>query len=321
MEAVRNGDFSDGYIPGDFSTSETYSTLAQVNPDSENEACNWSSSGQFYISSNDVPSACGGKWGARWVGTPFNPDYGTSGIDGPSDVVMYVDPGTTSPKLWEQTVNVIGGERYYFSFWYVPINAGFTDGSFVMSVDDAALTINPGETRSFQDTIITPVVNADNEFVRNADGSIKKDIAIGTITWTQLNAVYDVPAGTSSLKLTIGATGVMISGYELAMDKISFINGCDNLVSANRALFDEANYNLCTSGGSVDLTAKYEGDPDLSNNTYTWYKDGSEVGAGSLTLNNITSTGDYVICVDDNDNGCPVTTTIQVIEDMSGSFS
>ena len=76
QEAVRNGDFNAGFIPGDFRTGHTNAGSIVdgfIGEEDHISGCNWVTGGQYYISTNEVSYSCG--W-ANYVGTPFNPDYG-----------------------------------------------------------------------------------------------------------------------------------------------------------------------------------------------------------------------------------------------------
>ncbi|HEY8402459.1 MAG TPA: PKD-like domain-containing protein, partial [Cytophagaceae bacterium] len=134
----------------------------------------------------------------------------------------------------------------------------------------------------------------------------------GTYTRVQLSIEVDVSQTSCS------------SGGDFAFDDISFINGCQNLTSLRVPTFPSDTLNLCTTSGSLNLTATYTGDPNPSNNIITWYKGSTspqaEIATGTLTLNNITEPDIYRICITDPDNtpgNCPVSATVVVQKQLN----
>lgn len=314
LEAVRNGDFDAGYIPGDFNSDHTNASSIVDNLIGDTivlSGCNWATGNQYYISSNDVVYSC--EW-KTYTGTPFNPDYGRSGLDGDSDVIMYVDPSAENDaKVWEQTVTVQPNQIYYYSFWYLTINnPPIADNNFNMKVDGVNQPRQTGITKTVIVARTVTRVDAFGNFVTDVNGNLVYDTITAPVTWTQTIAQYTTLPGQTSATIGIHTTGVDIPGYEFALDNISFINSCQNLGTNAKPIFTADTINFCASSSiPIDISTTYADNAITMNNTYSWYKDGIlQKEQNALTYTGANSIGVYTICVEDPDNGCPVAANV-----------
>src|SRR6478609_462224 len=142
QEAVVNGNFEQGYVPGQFNTDEVYlydpsnsamSTLVDAIKAGGTGSCAWTSATHFVIDKYFGPFSCSG---ISYDGHPFisegNGRYDhTYGVGGTGKYLM-IDGQLGAPtglgwKLWEQTIPVYANEMYYFTAWFInltPLSTG-----------------------------------------------------------------------------------------------------------------------------------------------------------------------------------------------------
>ena len=320
-ESIRNGDFNDGYIPGDFNSELQYAQ-SDIDARLSSGQCFYQTGGRYYVSDNNQVYVCEGT---AKQGTSFTPDFTTYGIDGSGDVLLFVDPSTGSPEIFGQTVTVFPNQTYYFSFWFNSINPPVP--YFGATIDGENVSLSATNSVSFDVDLVRVRLNSDGTRIEGPNGETLRDTTNTTVQWIQYSGSW-----TSSTKTTVdvelrpyndaGLTqGVPLSGVDFALDKFSLINSCQNVYGANAYVIDfeePDTVNLCEIGGEITL------DPHIplsqqNNATITWFEgEGSsptQLSAGNFTQV-INSPGHYSVCVDDPDNACNQVENIVVIEDV-----
>ncbi len=320
-EAIRNGDFNNGYIPGDFNSDLVY---AQADIDAKLSAnqCFYQTGGRYYVSDNNQIYVCEGT---AKQGTSFTPDFKTYGIDGSDDVLLFVDPSTGSPEIFGQTVNVFPNQTYYFSFWFNSINAPVP--YFGATIDGQNVPLTPTNSVSFDVELVRVRLNPDGTRIEGPNGETLRDTTITTVEWIQYSGSWTSGASTTvdvELRPYNDAAltqGVPLSGVDFALDKFSLINSCQNVFGANAYVIDlnePDTVNLCEIGGEITLNPNIPSGQE-NNATIRWYKgegnNPSEISEGNLNQV-VNSPGFYSVCVDDPDNACNQVDNIVVIEDI-----
>ncbi|MEY3411502.1 MAG: hypothetical protein RIQ70_188, partial [Bacteroidota bacterium] len=304
-EAVINGDFNQGNTG--FTTSASYI----LNPASKSTEWNCADSWDGYwvgnFESTNMP--CATK--VKYFGTQMGPTWNILGIDGSSDNVMFLDPPTgTDVKLWEQNVTILPNQNYFFTFWVASVSAPLK--SFQLTVNGTKLTTTQGPSKTF-------AVQGRTFDGYDAQGYAKYIYGTISTTWQQYVATWtSTSATTASISIIQPGIATSTQGNDFIIDKISFINGCQNVSTKSKPIFASDTVNICASTvNSVNLSASYvePSGGNSGNNTYSWYLNGSTTpitGQTSLNYNGVTVAGSYRICVDDPDNGCPVSATVVV---------
>lgn len=318
VEAVRNGDFEDGYLPLGGAT-DFYSDMKFVGDQKSGtgagtcNCCKYGIGDGYAVARADTFTCAGTNFKGN---TPWGIDYGgdknfkdhTPGKNG-SGYALLVDLNTQtiSPKTgglpiaWEQTVDVYPSESYFFSAWV----ANFSTGT----EPEMQVTIIPenGGVVDVANTVVLPVNGA----------------TTGLMNWSQMtaswipNQIYD--------KVTVRFEFVNIaggaSGLDVAIDDISFINSCQNIAGSNAYVADFGfpdTLNICSTTGTVILDPKAPLN-QRANASVSWYKgEGNPqtefaTGTWSETVDQL---GTYRVCIDDPDNGCPVSDQVVIIEKM-----
>ena len=320
-ESIRNGDFNDGYVPGDFDSDLTYAQ-ADIDARLAGGSCFYQTGGRYYVSDNNQVYRCEGT---NHQGTSFTPDFKTYGIDGSGDKLLFVDPSTGNPEIFGQTVNVFPNQTYHFSFWFSAINPPIP--FFGATIDGQNVALSPTNTVSFTTELVRVRLNANGTRITDEDGNTIRDTSDINVQWVQYSGSW-----TSSTQTTVDVAlkpysdaaltqGVPLSGVDFVLDKFSLINSCQNVYGANAYVIDferPDTINLCDVGGEILL------DPNIpagqeNNVTITWFEGAgnnpTQIDAGVLTKT-ISSPGYYSVCVDDPDNACNQVDNILVIEEV-----
>lgn len=320
LEAVVNGNFEQGYVPGQFTTDEIYlyhpsnsamSTLVDAVKAGGTGSCAWTSATHFEIDKYFGPFSCSGL---AYDGHPFltegNGRYDhTYGIGGTGKYMM-IDGQTGTPtglgwKLWEQTIPVYANEMYYFSAWFINLTPLSTAGDRV-------------DLRF----VVTPL---------NAGGTpITAPVQLGTAyspleasrgnNWEQVYQQYTPPIGTVTVRLGIYNQGGAVNGNDVGIDDISFMNGCSSILSLSipPAPTLPATLNTCDYSGTITLNSNV-GTNAGAGRTFTWF---SGTGATQVQLNGINDVvnntysipavaGTYRVCVYQA-GGCAKSATVVI---------
>ena len=224
QEAIRNGDFNDGYIPGDFDSDLTYAQSA-IDAKLAANSCFYATGGHYYVSDNNQIFECEGS---AHQGTSFTPDFATYGIDGSSDKLLFVDPSTGSPEIFGQTVTVLPNQNYYFSFWFNAINPPVP--YFGATIDGQNVPLTATNNVSYTVELVRVRLNPDGTRIEGPNGETLRDTSDVVVQWVQYSGV-----GTSGTQTTVDVElkpysdvaltqGVPLSGVDFALDKFSLIN-------------------------------------------------------------------------------------------------
>lgn len=318
VEAVRNGDFEDGYLPNGGAT-DFYSDMNFIGDQKSGggpngcNCCKYGMGDGYAVARADTFTCANTTfqgnthWGINYGGDKGFKDH-TAGKNGDGYALLVdLHTKTVSPKTgglpiaWEQTVDVYPSESYFFSAWV----ANFSTGT----EPEMQVTIIPenGGVVDVANTVVLPV-----------NGETK-----GLMNWSQMSAswipnqIYD--------KVTVRFEFVNVaggfSGLDVAIDDISFINSCQNITGNNAYVADFGfpdTLNICSTTGEVVL------DPQAplnqrANASISWYKGTGNpqtefaTGTWSETVDEL---GTYRVCIDDPDNGCPVSDQVVIIEEM-----
>jgi hypothetical protein len=330
VQAVRNGTFDAGYIAGDINSSQTYGETA-IAAALAGGSCHYATGNKYYISNSEEIYTCEGT---TKQGTRFSPDLTTIGRGGSSDVIMYVDPvATTGPILWEQNVSVFSGQTYYFSFWANQITT--PDVAYKAFVNGTQIALSPGTTQTTTVTLSRVQLDGSGNPVIDASGNYVRVNTTQTVTWTQYNATWPSGVATSATLTIKGydkASGGAVAsfGSDLALDDISFINSCQNLVTAATVTPNIAptpGLNICTTNGSISLNS---GVTAGGTKKFYWYQ---ATGASTQTLLNtpnnsantysISAPGTYRVCIEDPAIAgfCAATDEIIVTNTLTGALN
>ena len=319
-ESVRNGDFSQGNIPGDF-YSDLFDADSIVNLMISGNLCHMSTGGKYYVGNNQDVYECNGT---IRQGTKFSPDWGTFGMTGSADNMMFVDAVGGSPVVWGQTVDVFENQVYTISFW---INIIYSPEPFIgATINGVNVPLNKSNQIELTGEMIRVRIE-NGQVITDANGVGIRDTTIGTANWIQYTgewtsndtAMAEIklrPYGDANLSTP---TGMM--GYDFALDNISLINSCQNIHGANAYVIDfnlMDTINLCETGGEIELNPHIPLGEE-SNASVTWYigqgNDATLIDSGSFSKT-ITSPGYYTVNVDDPDNACVQGKSIVVVEDI-----
>ena len=331
-EAVRNGDFEAGYLPGGTisipETSHTYTTGGIFDFESDlgyagewkdpSDPCEYGMPDLYGIGRVEKTTnpGCGTALGTdvivygMYANASLYKDHTTGTSEGFSMFVDFNHAGGFE-KVWAQTVDVYGSQRYYFSSWFAQYSVG------PQSIPTLRFRVE-----SF-----------------DATGSLIETSTVGiapisppSMSWQQFNGSYDTPPNAVTAKLFIECqpTG-QSSQDDFMIDDISFINSCQNISSqVDYTLdFDKDEVNFCDIGGEyVAQVLKNNGTPLTSTGKLiTWYEgtDDPQTEISSWANNpspTITNPGKYRVCVVDAANGgCTVGSTVVVKEDLNLNVS
>ncbi|MCP4522164.1 MAG: hypothetical protein GY827_10810, partial [Cytophagales bacterium] len=327
VEAVRNGDFELGYLPGstigaqipshtftpggplDFESDLNYSGewKAPGNP------CLWGMANQYGVGRvENTTNPCGGGNAivyGRYANANLYKDHTLGTNKGFAMIIDYAG-GSGYSTAWAQTVDVFPSQLYYFSAWFAQYGGNQTPPTLRFRVE-----------------------------AYDAGGALIETQTVGTapvappaMTWQQFNGTYSTPANAVTAKVFIECqpTGQSNSD-DFMIDDISFINGCQNIESQVQYTidFDKDVTTLCYENGSYNAQILRDNGTNLgAGTTVQWYQgDGTTqtelTGEANNTALAITSPGTYRACVTDgaNNGGCTVNATVVVTDTMSTSLA
>jgi hypothetical protein len=328
VNSVINGDFESGYIasgPGSFTTDQIYvydpSNAAEAakmdaviaNPSGTPVIpCAWASDGKFHIASYYGPFTCDG--GAH-NGHPFLSETDgrydhTQGVGGTGKYLMIdskdgplIGLGIT---LWEQDVSVVANENYYFSAWFMNFSP-VSNGANRVALRFVVEAFNSGGTSlgvSQLGAVFSP-----------ADASRGNN-------WEQAYRNWVAPVGAVTARLGLyNQTANVITGNDVAIDDISFTNGCQDIVGNIPPPPDMGpDINICATNGTITLASNVVTNAGAGR-TFTWYSGTgatqTQIVAPSTSANthNITTPGTYRVCVFEATGGaCAKSSTIVITE-------
>lgn len=319
VEAVRNGNFELGYLPGpnitgpavsgtkhtsiaggsfDFSSSLNYGGYWNGN----SAVCQYSLADGYGVGRVENPVCLNGASGIVYgqYANSINYKDHTTGTN--KGFALFLDFNTSSngayKKAWAQTVDIFASQKYYFSAWFTQYGSNF---------------VSPLRFR----------VEA-----LNASGTVIDNMVVGTGTSTQawiynqFWGTYNTPASAVKCNLYIEtiATG-QVQAEDFIIDDISFINSCQNIAGNIKPVFSSDTVNICASQtGTLSLNATYTGDINTQNNTYTWYKGAGSsqtIVTGSTLSLDVSSPDTYRLCAQDPENGCAASASIVIIKSIT----
>ena len=222
-EAVRNGDFEAGYLPGSIIgtpiSSHTYTSggifdfQSDLNYAGEwingDSPCLWGLANKYGVGRVETTTNNCGAGNAIVYGryTPANSykDHTTGTDKGFSMFVDMNEFGGGFKKVWSQNVNVYGSEKYYFSSWFAQYGGEQAGPNLRFKVEafDSLGTLI--EIRTIGNAHVAPPA----------------------MQWQQFNGTYDTPpnAVTAVISIECNPTGLS-SQDDLMIDDISFITYC-----------------------------------------------------------------------------------------------
>lgn len=323
IEAVTNGDFEQGYMTGDGSKGVN-SDLTYAGNFTPLGTCHYSIANQYGVGKAES-SANMSNCTANPRQTYLGPDYiniaggfndHTPGLSGNGYALIGDFEGYTGgkwdasglPAIWRQQVTVQANQKYYFSAWFANYNR------------DASLAGYATPTLNF---VVVPMIGATPQYANRV--VLGTATPTGQMNWQQFSGTWTPPASPTytSVMLLIEVQAANASNTnDLAIDDISFINGCDNLTSLPAAYVPDlgADFSLCVTGSpkTVDSNVPTGG------TQYWWY---SGTGTIQTTLINgtttdktypITTPGTYRVCVQNASfpGGCSASSTVVVTNTM-----
>lgn len=264
---VTNGGFESGDTG--FSTNISCSWNAPACSCHNNS---YSQPNQYYIgNSPDEASPCGGIFQSGFVGSPHS---GTK--------FMMVDgTGSTSPTVWQQTVNVDANSYYYFQVWISTI--GTSPATLAKLKFEIAGVL--------QDTVI--------------------DAPAAVNTWEAYTQIWYSGATSGAITIKIKDIQPASSGAnqdDFGLDDIVFKKGCPPEAYALQPELGP-NQTLCGTNGTITL------DPNvtLAANNDIWWSTGTNDGDATI---NVTTGGMYYVCVN-QDGECTKVDSIHINNDYS----
>ncbi len=326
-EAVRNGNFELGYLPGaaaknhvstagsnlDFYCDMDFLGNYPTAPASHDIADHYAvmrAENFNFESTNFVNNT---YWGVGYGGDANFKDHTTGIVHSGYALVVDLAFRTSSlkststglPIAWEQTVDIAPNQKYWFSAWIANYSAA-------PSVPQMQVTVVP--------------YKASDGLVDNAGIQTLPIVGspAGVMQWTNMYSAW-TPTGVYN-KVTLRFEFVNIAGgatgLDVAIDDISFINTCQNVNGQNAYTADfqlTDTVNLCTNNASVLL------DPHVivgqqNNATIHWYSGAgnpqTEIFPGTWSKT-MTTAGSYRVCIDDPDNNCSVNDNVVLIDNFT----
>ncbi len=326
VEAVRNGNFEAGYLPGgtiDFQGADTSSHIftdggifdfqSDLNYagewKNENSICIFGIPNQYGVGRVENTTNLCDPGDAivygRYTNATYYKDH-TTGTD--KGFSMFVDFNQKSDykKIWAQNVNIYPSQKYYFSAWFAQYGSNQIPPDIIFRIE----------------TYDKVGVLIESKKIGNAP------VAPPAMTWQQFNGLYNTPdnAVTARLFIECKPTGQPASD-NFMIDDISFINSCQNIRSfVNYGVeFKEKEVSLCDYDNSYTAQLKREDESTplgTTNKTITWYKGTGNTQTELTAFANsvapiITTPGNYRACVIDiANNGCTVNANITISENL-----
>ncbi len=314
-EAVRNGDFEAGYLPGAnigvTTTSHTFTKGGIYDFESDlqyagkwngpKSACDYGMANQYGVGRVETITnpGCAGKGivyglytsASRYKDHTIGTDQGFS---------MFVDFNGVSgfKKVWAQNVDIYPSQKYYFSTWFAQYGGNQSSATLRFRV----------ETYTANGTLI------ENKIVGNGK------IAPPSMTWQQFIGLYESPASAVKAKLFIECqpTGNP-SSDDFMIDDISFINNPKNFPNHPvKARFEQKEISVCQNNGEVKLEPIVEGD---NNYTYHWSKNESTDKISSASTLTVNTPDNYHVCIENPSTGAITRASITVTKDFSVELS
>lgn len=325
-EAVRNGDFEAGYLTGSgashtFTTGSAFDFQSDLNfagNYSIASPCNTTMGNRYAVARNEDKPACGGRnaqFGNGYVLPGAFKDH-TPGKAGDgfallADFEAFSGTGTSGsgkPAAWKQLVDIIPNQKYYFSAWFANYNRDANSG----------LYNNPD-----LNFVVVPV-NGSGTLVTSERVVVGIATSTGVMQWQQFYGEWIPLNNYSRAYIYIEveqATGTNMN--DLAIDDISFINGCQNINSLPASLIPNlgAEKNICLTNGSVTLNSNVA---TGGTTQFWWYKDSGtptvEYVTASSTVANYTvsDTGTYRVCIQNASfpGSCSASSTVKVVNQL-----
>lgn len=322
IEAVRNGNFELGYLPGstigsavashtftpggdfDFFSNLSYSGQWK----SGNGPCLYGMANQYGVGRVENP-AC--KFGGKQIvyGQYAGPNtYKDHTLGTNKGFALFIDfhqnPGTFK-VVWGQEVDVFPSQLYYFSSWFAQYGGNQAKPTLRFRVQTFDASGNLIENKIVGSAPVSPPA----------------------MNWQQFNGAYSTPANAVTAKIFIECkpTGTP-NQDDFMIDDISFINGCQNIESQIAYTVDFADdaASLCYNDGSYTAQILKDNGNNLgSGKTITWYEGSGASQTEIPAFSNqqaptLTTTGTYRACVTDPVNsGCTVNATIKINKNIS----
>jgi hypothetical protein len=325
IEAVVNGDFEDGYMAGAGSRGFT-SDLTYTGDYTPLGACHYSIANQYAVAKQE-PVANLSNCTSNPRQTYAGPDYiniaggfkdHTDAVNGNGyaligdfenfNVASRWDTDAMGlPAVWRQQVTIQANQKYYFSAWFANYNR------------DASLA---GYNTPDLNFVVIPMIGATPQW--GARANLGTATPTGQMNWQQFSGVWTPGAAYTSAMLLIEVQSANAANTnDIALDDISFINGCDNLTSLPSAYVPDLgpDFSLCTVNGAATL------DPTVAasgTNAFWWYE-GTGTTQTVLVSNSpsqytyaITTPGTYRVCVQNAGfpGGCSSSSTVVVTNTM-----
>ena len=275
VESITNGNFDQGYVGftiGD--ASEVYKRL---------DTTQFSNPGTYQVNDNDMIR--NGKANSSTFNAPvfdgiYDRDFENKGVKGN---MLMIDQLKKDGISWQAEVKVIPNQLYYFSAWIVELDKG-------REANNAQLQFEIVDQNGVAEKLGAPF-KASN-------------------VWQQTFVTWESKTNSKVTLRIRNSQPEVNNGNDFALDDISFINGCNNIVAEKPDLGETQT--LCTEG-NVQLDAKTPG------TTYNW----SMVPAGQTNgidlpekTQKITATqpGTYQVCITSSSRpNCPITSSVEVL--------
>ncbi len=324
-EAVRNGNFEAGYLPGSSIgqtvTSHTFTAGGIFDFESDlnyagewknsSDPCDYGIGDEYGVGRvEQISHPCGGGQNAivygQYTNSALYKDHTTGTNKGFSMFLDFLGGSGDFKTAWAQTVDIYPSQQYYFSVWLAQYGGSQNSPNIRLRVE----SYDAGGTM------------LDNQTVGNAP------IARPAMNWQQFSGTYNMPATAVIAKIFIECKPAgQPASDDFMIDDISFINSCQNIANqvTNMPNFDSESISLCQNNGSVKLDVKTSDGNSLnpSNKKIVWYEGTGNTQTELTAFANsvapkVNSTGTYRVCVEDPTNGCSaVNATINVTEELA----
>ncbi len=213
---------------------------------------------------------------------------------------MFIDGAGNATTIWQETVNIMPFQTYYFSVWVALLDQ-----------------VSPPILQFYVNG--NPLGTATDLSVNEPANGVWKQISATWYSGTMTSATISFNELTSNPNTSLGD--------DFAVDDISFINGCQNVTTKKPDLGPDIN--ICTTNGTITLDSKLV---KASGNFY-WYEGTSNPQALAITStgtvvnpdpqnNSITinKPGTYRVCFDDGIN-CAASSTIVISNTVKPALS
>lgn len=306
-EAVFNGDFEKGYLTNGgttyadgsargFTVDPTFPNVGDYNPA---KTCYPDVANKFAIGKRET---CGIRGDATYAGdylsVPFSDHTPGKGGLGFAFITDYNAVGGTTKTIWSQNITVSSNQIYYMSAYFARYNKfnGWTG---------AIAFYARGNVTGTRDLIKTVTIIA------------------GEMVWEQFFGTWNSGSNTTAIidiDFTAGGGG---DADDIALDDISFINGCDKLGPDPTFTKPDLGpgFSICRTNGTFELNSLKNPEPGRQ---FTWYSVNAANGTQTTIVNpsfteskhTITQYGTYRVCVSEPGK-CAVSDTIRIDTTMS----